>query len=66
VQDLYLSGCKKDAAAAIPTSLVEEVAVIGPSHKIRDELAVWRRSLLTTLVVSAPAHQLRTSAEITT
>jgi len=66
VQDLYLSGCKKDAAAAIPTSLVEEVAVIGPSHKIRDELAVWRRSLLTTLVVSAPAHQLRTIAEITT
>ncbi|MBV9279190.1 MAG: LLM class flavin-dependent oxidoreductase, partial [Chloroflexi bacterium] len=64
VQDLYLAGHKKEAMAAIPTSLVEEVALIGPPDKIREELAMWRESLLTTLVVGAPAHQLRSIAEV--
>jgi hypothetical protein len=64
VQDLYLAGHKKEAMDAIPTSLVEEVALIGPPDKVREELAMWRESLLTTLVVSAPAHQLRTIAEV--
>jgi F420-dependent oxidoreductase-like protein len=66
VQDLYLSGYKDEAIAAIPTRLVEEVAPIGPPDKIREELTIWRNSLLTTLVVSAPVDQLRTIAEIFT
>jgi alkanesulfonate monooxygenase SsuD/methylene tetrahydromethanopterin reductase-like flavin-dependent oxidoreductase (luciferase family) len=39
------------AAAAIPTAMIEQVALIGPASKIRDELVEWRRSLLTTLLV---------------
>ncbi|NWJ72028.1 LLM class F420-dependent oxidoreductase [Pseudonocardia sp. ICBG1122] len=39
VQDLYLRGDRAAAAAAIPTSLVEEVALVGPVGKIRDDLA---------------------------
>ncbi len=30
IQDLYLDGKKNDAAAAVPTQLVEDVALIGP------------------------------------
>jgi alkanesulfonate monooxygenase SsuD/methylene tetrahydromethanopterin reductase-like flavin-dependent oxidoreductase (luciferase family) len=64
VQELYLTGRKQEAAAAIPTTLVEEVALIGPPAKIRDELPLWQGSLLTTLVVNGPVSQLRAMAEM--
>lgn len=64
VQDLYLEGKKADAAAAIPTSLVEQVALIGPLAKIRDDLAAWEESCVTTLLLSGPPPLLRTMAEL--
>jgi len=63
VQDLYLQGKKDEAAAAIPTTMVEDVALIGPTEKIRDELAAWRESCITTFVVSGPASVLAGYAE---
>ncbi len=33
VQDLYLDGKKDEAAAAIPTKLVEDLALIGPGTR---------------------------------
>ena len=39
IQELYLDGHKDEAAAAVPTSMVEKIALIGPRQKIRDELA---------------------------
>ena len=38
VQELYLAGRKDEAAAAIPLAMVEDVALVGPPEKIRDEL----------------------------
>jgi F420-dependent oxidoreductase-like protein len=64
VQELYLSGRKREAAAAIPTELVEEVALIGPPEKVREELSLWRTSLLTTMLVNGPVRQLRALAEM--
>ena len=54
VRELYLDGHKGDAAHAIPTALVERIALVGPREKIRDDLAAWRESIATTLVVGAP------------
>jgi len=51
VQDLYLSGQKAEAAAAVPTSLAEKVALLGRPEKIRDDVAAWQESIATTLVV---------------
>jgi len=51
VQDLYLDGHKKEAVAAVPTSMVEKVALVGPAAKIRDDMAAWEESLATTLSV---------------
>jgi F420-dependent oxidoreductase-like protein len=59
IQDLYLEGKKDEAAAAVPTELVEEVALIGPEDKIRDDLEQWRESIVTTLVVGGDAATLR-------
>jgi F420-dependent oxidoreductase-like protein len=64
VQDLYLDGKKDEAAAAIPTALVEDLALIGPEDKIRDELEAWRESIATTLLVAGDAAQLRRVAEV--
>ena len=64
VQDLYLEGKKDEAAAAIPTALVEDLALIGPEDKIRDGLDAWRESIATTLLVAGDAAQLRRIAEL--
>jgi F420-dependent oxidoreductase-like protein len=64
VQDLYLDGKKDEAAAAIPTALVEDLALIGSEDKIRDELDAWRESIATTLLVAGDAAQLRRIAEL--
>jgi len=54
VRDLWLEGRTAEAAAAVPTAMIEAVALIGPPAKIREELPQWRGSLLTTLLVSVP------------
>ena len=64
IQDLYLDGKKNDAAAAVPTQLVEDVALVGPREKIRDDLAMWRESAVTTMIVSGATAQLRDIAEL--
>lgn len=64
VQDLYLEGRKDDAAAAIPLSMVEDVALVGPPDKIRDEVARWRETCITTFSVSGPAGALGPLAEL--
>jgi hypothetical protein len=40
--------------AAIPTQMVEDTALIGPIEKIRDDLAAWRETCLTTMLVGGP------------
>jgi F420-dependent oxidoreductase-like protein len=64
IQELYLSGRKDEAAAKIPRGLIEELSLVGPPEKIRDDLAKWRESIVTTLLVSADASSLRTIAEL--
>jgi F420-dependent oxidoreductase-like protein len=64
VQDHYLAGRKDDAAAAVPTSMVEDIALIGPVEKIRDDLEAWRESMATTLLVSGDVSTLRLLAEL--
>jgi F420-dependent oxidoreductase-like protein len=64
IQDLYLAGNRRDAIAAVPTRMVEDVSLIGPREKVRDELAEWRETVVTTMLVGGPAPLLRTIAEI--
>ena len=64
VQELYLAGKKEEAAAAIPVSVVEKVSLIGPVDKIRDDLAQWEESVVTTMMVSGPPQVMRLMAEL--
>jgi len=64
VQELYLQGKKQEAAALIPLEMVEDVALVGPPAKIEDELAKWKETCLTTVLLSARADQLGMLAEL--
>ena len=64
IQDLYLDGKKEEAAAAVPRRLVEDVALFGPPEKIRDDLDMWRESIVSTLLVSGVTAALRRIAEL--
>ena len=64
IQELYLGGRKEEAIAAVPTRLVEEIALIGPAAKIRDELARWEESVVTTILVQGDVRTVRAVAEL--
>jgi alkanesulfonate monooxygenase SsuD/methylene tetrahydromethanopterin reductase-like flavin-dependent oxidoreductase (luciferase family) len=65
IQDLYLEGRKDEAAAAVPTKMIEEIHLIGPVEKIRDELEIWKSSRVTTMLLGSRDPQLlRTMAEL--
>lgn len=44
IQDLYLSGKKAEAEAAVPKSLLDEVSLIGPKERIIERLAPWKEA----------------------
>lgn len=64
VQELYLQGKKEEAAAAIPLKMVEDVALVGPAEKIKEELDRWNDTVLTTLLLSGPPTMLKTYVDI--
>jgi F420-dependent oxidoreductase-like protein len=58
IQEHYLAGRKADATAAVPTRMVEAMSLIGSPGKIRDELAQWEESVVTTMIIQGPAPLL--------
>ena len=64
IQDAYLDGRKDEAAALVPTELVEAICLVGPKDKIRDDLDRWRESLVTTMLVGGDLSTMRLMAEL--
>jgi F420-dependent oxidoreductase-like protein len=65
IQDLFLDGKQRDAAASVPDALIDEMALVGPPDRIRDRLAAWKESGATTMLVSARDETtLRAVAEV--
>ncbi|MEE2034349.1 LLM class F420-dependent oxidoreductase [Rhodococcus chondri] len=52
IQDLYLSGKKQEAAAAVPEELVRAISLIGPEGYVRERVAAFAEAGVTTLNVS--------------
>ena len=44
IQDLFLGGHQREAAAKVPDAFVDEVALVGTKERIADRLAAWRES----------------------
>ena len=64
IQDLYLSGDKAAATAAVSVEMCEEIALIGPWEKIADDLEPWRESVVTTMLVMGDGVTLNRMAEL--
>ena len=52
IQELFLGGQQREAAAKVPDAFVDEVALVGTKERIADRLAAWRESGATTVLVS--------------
>ncbi|GAB3549583.1 F420-dependent oxidoreductase-like protein [Actinopolyspora lacussalsi] len=52
IQDLYLDGKKDEAAAAVPRELLTKTSLIGPESHVRERIAAFRESGVTTLNVT--------------
>lgn len=44
IQDLYLSGKRDEAMAAVPAELIDACHLVGPADRIRDRLQRWREA----------------------
>jgi alkanesulfonate monooxygenase SsuD/methylene tetrahydromethanopterin reductase-like flavin-dependent oxidoreductase (luciferase family) len=53
IQDLYLSGQRKEAAALVPSELVEGLSLVGDEGFVKDRIAAYRDAGVTILNVYA-------------
>jgi F420-dependent oxidoreductase-like protein len=58
IQAHYAAGDRARAAAAVPTELVRDVALVGTPEDVREQAAAWRGTAVTTLLVQAAPEQL--------
>jgi F420-dependent oxidoreductase-like protein len=64
IQDLYLDGKRDEAAAAVPTELIDMITIVGPSDRVRERLAVYRDAGVGTMLVSAIAFDAERSTRM--
>ncbi|WP_372730007.1 LLM class F420-dependent oxidoreductase [Nocardioides sp.] len=65
VQALYLEGRKDEAAARIPDELVDDMHIIGSAGEVRERVAQWEETGVTTLLLSCrSAAEVREIAEV--
>jgi F420-dependent oxidoreductase-like protein len=66
IQDLYLSGRKKEAEQEIPYEFLDEMALVGPEARIRERFKAWEDAGVTTMLVgSRQPEALHLMADIT-
>ncbi len=58
VQDLFLSGQYREAAAAVPFDFIDQTALIGPVDRITDRLHRYAEAGVTTLAIAPTAEHL--------
>ena len=65
IQELFLGGKQREAAAAVPDEFVDRVALVGPKERIRDRLDAYRDAGVTTLLAGTPqVDALRVLADL--
>ncbi|MGB0101728.1 MAG: LLM class flavin-dependent oxidoreductase, partial [Nocardioides sp.] len=65
VQELYLAGEKDKATALIPDELVDDMHIVGTASEVRERVAQWEETGVTTLLLSChTADEIRSVAEL--
>ena len=65
IQELFFEGRRDEAIATVPDEFADEISLVGPPARIKERLAVWEDSPVTTITMypSSP-EQLRLAAEL--
>ena len=64
VQELFFAGRRDEAIAAVPSAFADEISLVGPIERIRDRVAAWEDSPVTTILVhGGNVEGLRHAAE---
>ena len=64
IQDLYLDGNKREAAAAVPASFLEETSLCGDEGYVRDRIAQYKAAGVTVLNVTPIAPDLESQQRL--
>lgn len=60
IQDLYLSGRRDEAMAAVPAELVDACHLVGPADRIRERLQRWSGTNVSTLMIGGGSNEALT------
>jgi hypothetical protein len=64
VQELFLAGKREEATALIPDDLVEDMHIVGEAGYVKERVAQWEETGVTTLLLSLrSADEVRQVAE---
>lgn len=65
IQEHFLAGRRGEAVAAVPDEFADEISLVGPPARIRERLAAWDESVVTSFLVGVRGpDELRQVAEI--
>ena len=57
IQDLYLSGRRDEAMAAVPADLIDACHLVGPADRIRERLQRWRGTKVSTMMIGGGSDE---------
>src|SRR6185437_801205 len=68
IQNFYLDGKKKEAEAAVPAALIDEISLVGPAARIKDRMQAWKdvaktHKVRTMVLTGGSVEALRVAAE---
>jgi hypothetical protein len=68
IQNFYLDGKKKDAEAAVPAKLIDEISLVGSAARIKDRMQAWKdvaktHKVRTMVLTGGSVEALRVAAE---
>jgi F420-dependent oxidoreductase-like protein len=64
IQELFFAGKRDEAIAAVPSQFADEISLSGPRDRIKEKIADWRESPVTSLLVNGDVNLLRDMAEM--
>jgi F420-dependent oxidoreductase-like protein len=63
IQELYLSGRKREAEALVPDELLEQTSLIGPASYVKERIAAYRETGVTILIADPVGADARHDLE---
>ena len=54
IQEAFFEGRRDEAIALVPDEFADAISLVGPAERIRDRLAAWDESPVSTLLVYSP------------